>query len=242
MGEAMVSTTSDYTVRDQQRMTKARNYFAWQSRISAAALGRRVLEVGCGLGNFTDQIRDREFVYGIDIDAACIRLHQERFAATPNVQSRVLDALDPAFLDLRRERIDSIACLNVLEHIEDDRLTLERFQQILPPGGRVVLLVPAFQALYGPIDANLGHFRRYTKASLRTTAEAAGLRARTLRFMNLIGFFGWWVNAKLVPREEQSDGQIELFDQYLVPVQAAFEGWIEPPVGQSIFAVLEKPA
>jgi SAM-dependent methyltransferase len=236
-----VSTTSEYTVRDQQRMTKAKRYFAWQSEISAAALGQRILEVGCGLGNFTEQIAHRQHIVGIDIDCECVRLHQQRFVQRPNIRSMVLDALDPEFLNLSAEGFDSIACLNVLEHISDDRLTLERFQQILPPGGVVVLLVPAFESLFGPIDRNLGHYRRYTKASLRRTAEAAGLRARTLRFMNVIGFFGWWVNARLVPREEQSEGQIELFDRYVVPVQRSLERLIEPPVGQSIFAVLEKP-
>jgi SAM-dependent methyltransferase len=235
-----VSTTSEYTVADQQRMSKAVRYFEWQSRISAEALGRRVLEVGCGLGNFTQSLVERELVVGIDIDAACIELHHQRFRERPNVQSRVLDALDPEFLELKQHRPDSIACLNVLEHISDDLATLKRFADVLPTGGRVVLLVPAFKALYGPIDANLGHYRRYTKASLRATAEQAGLRAHTLKFMNLVGFFGWWVNAKVLKREEQSEGQIALFDGVIVPVMSTLEGWVEPPVGQSIFAVLEK--
>lgn len=223
-------------------MTKARRYFAWQSAVSKAALGRRVLEVGCGLGNFTEHLLDRELVVGIDIDARCIQLHRERFAGKDNVRQMVLDAQDPAFLDLRREGIDSIACLNVLEHIEDDTLTLSRFATVLPPRGRVVLLVPAFRALYGPIDANLGHYRRYTKRSLAATARAAGLQPKTLRFMNVVGFFGWWVNAKILRRQEQSGGQIEMFDRWIVPVQSVVERWLEPPVGQSIFAVLEKPA
>jgi SAM-dependent methyltransferase len=236
-----VSTTSEYTVRDQKRMTQAKRYFAWQSRISAAELGPRVLEVGCGLGNFTEFLLDRERVVGIDIEAECVGLHQQRFRGRKNVRSMALDALDPAFLDLKHEGIDSIACLNVLEHIPDDRLTLERFQQILPPGGRVVLMVPAFRALYGPIDANLGHYRRYTKEMLRSTAEAAGLRARKLRFMNLFGFFGWWVNAKIFRLQEQSDRQVEVFDKLIVPLMSRVESLVEPPVGQSIFAVLEKP-
>jgi SAM-dependent methyltransferase len=223
-------------------MTKAKRYFAWQSEVSRSALGKRVLEVGCGLGNFTEHLLDRELVVGLDIDPHCVALHRERFAQHANVRQMILDAQDPAFLELRRERIDSIACLNVLEHIEDDRLTLARFAAVLPPGGRVVLLIPAFRALYGPIDANLGHYRRYTKRSLAETAAAAGLRPKTLRFMNVVGFFGWWANAKILRREEQSGGQIEMFDRFVVPVQAALERWIPPPVGQSIFAVLEKPA
>jgi hypothetical protein len=113
---------------------------------------------------------------------------------------------------------------------------------VLVPGGRVVLLIPAFEALHGPIDRHLGHYRRYTKRSLTEAARVAGLRPVEMRFMNFVGFFGWWANAKLFRREEQSEGQIEVFDKWLVPVQSWLEDRMEPFVGQSIFAVLEKPA
>ena len=242
MSAPTLNVSSEYTVADQQRMSKAVNYFAWQSRISKRALGQRVLEVGCGLGNFTETIADRELVYGIDIDENCVALHRERFRSRPNVRQQVLDALAPAFPRLAEHRFDSIACLNVLEHIHDDRQTLERFGEVLVPGGRVVLLIPAFEALHGPIDRHLGHYRRYTKRSLTEAARVAGLRPVEMRFMNFVGFFGWWANAKLFRREEQSEGQIEVFDKWLVPVQSWLEDRMEPFVGQSIFAVLEKPA
>jgi ubiquinone/menaquinone biosynthesis C-methylase UbiE len=235
-----VSTTSDYTVRDQQRMSRAVNYFAWQAKLAMAPLGQRVVEVGCGIGNFTRMIADRERVIGLDIEPACIAEHRKRFASQPNVSSMVMDALAPEFDSLRQERPDSVVCLNVLEHIEDDLGTLRAFAGILPVGGRAVLIVPAFMALYGPIDKHLGHYRRYTRNSFRQVAEQAGFRASQVRYMNTAGFFGWWVNAKVLRREEQSEGQIDLFDKGIVPVMEKLEGWIHPPFGQSIFAVLEK--
>lgn len=237
-----VSTTSDYTVRDQRRMTKATRYFAWQSRMASVELGRRVLEVGCGLGNFTEYLKEHELVVGIDVDEQCVDLHRRRFASSKNVVSKVLSATDESFLELKRHRPDSIVCLNVLEHIEDDRLTLEHFREVLPPGGKVVLIVPAFPALYGPIDGLLGHYRRYTRTSLAATAEAAGLRATKLRFMNTVGFFGWWVNAKVLKRTEHSEEQIALFDRYIVPAMSRAETLFPPPFGQSLFAVLERNA
>ena len=103
-----------------------------------------------------------------------------------------------------------------------------------------MLIVPAFMALYGPIDKHLGHYRRYTRASFAATANAAGFNAPVLRYMNTIGFFGWWANAKILKRTEQSEGQIELFDKHIVPLLEKIEGSISPPFGQSVFAVLEK--
>ncbi len=221
-------------------MTRAVNYFAWQARLAMEPLGKRIVEVGCGIGNFTRMIADRELVVGVDIEEACIAEHERRFAGQGNVQSMVLDAMDPAFLQLKEHQPDSVVCLNVLEHIEDDLGTLRAFASILPNGGKAVLMVPAFMGLYGPIDKYLGHYRRYTLASFEETASRAGFAAPTLRYMNMVGFFGWWVNAKILKRTEQSEGQIDFFDGTIVPVLEKLETAITPPFGQSVFAVLEK--
>jgi SAM-dependent methyltransferase len=235
-----VRTGSEYTVADQERMRSAKRYFLWQSQIAEGELGRRVLEVGCGLGNFSDHLQGRELVVGIDVDESCISRWRERFADREHYIGLVLNAENPEFLKLQRHNIDSIACLNVLEHIEQDELVLRNMHSILPKGGRVVLIVPAFEALYGEIDARLGHYRRYTRKSLRRVAESTGFRTRRLRFMNTVGFFGWWVNAKISRRSEQSEQQIAFFDSRIVPVISRLEKWMTPPFGQSIVATFEK--
>ena len=148
--------------------------------------------------------------------------------------------VSPEFAKLREHRPDSVACLNVLEHVRDDAAALAHFAAVLPEGGRVVLIVPAFESLYGPIDERLGHYRRYSKKSLAGVAERAGFRPEVLRYMNSAGFFGWWFNAHVAKRTAQSDAQIAVFDAVMVPVLRRVEQWMEPPVGQSIFAVLRK--
>jgi len=79
---------------------------------------------------------------------------------------------------------------------------------VLGSGGVIVLLVPAFQALYGPIDRLLGHHRRYNRTSIRRLAQASGLRVRSTRYMNFAGFFGWWVNARILRRRVQSEARL----------------------------------
>jgi SAM-dependent methyltransferase len=233
-------STPEYTVRDQDRMKRARRYFEWQFRLASERLGARVLEIGCGLGNFTEQLADRELVVGIDAEPACIAAHRARFAGRTNLVSLCLDASSPEFEKLREHRPDSVACLNVLEHIRDDAGALAHFAAVLPEGGRAVLIVPAFESLHGPIDERLGHYRRYSKRSLASVAERAGFRPEVLRYMNSVGFFGWWFNAHVAKRTAQSDTQIAVFDAVVVPVLSRVEGWMEPPVSQSIFAVLRK--
>jgi SAM-dependent methyltransferase len=233
-------TTAQYTVRDQERMARATNYFGWQARLAREQLGRRVIEIGCGMGNFTRHLLDRELVISIDVVEDCVKRLKERFSEQANIEARVLDVQDVEFTALQRYRPDSIVCLNTLEHVRDDRKALAHMRAVLPPGGRAVFILPAFESLYGPIDANLGHFRRYSMRSWRELAESAGFHPRSTRFFNSIGYLGWWVNAKVLKRAEQSVWQIELFDSAIVPALSRLEGWMSPPFGQSIFAVLEK--
>jgi hypothetical protein len=72
-------------------------------------------------------------------------------------------------------------------------------------------------------------------------ASDADLKTKKLRYMNVAGFFGWWINSHIFRREEQSERQIEFFDSLVVPVASRVEALVAPPFGQSIFAVLEKP-
>ena len=233
----MPVASSAYIVEDQQRMSRARNYFAWQARLILPELGRRVLEIGCGIGNFTELLADREAVIAIDAEPDCIALVESR---CPTRHAFALDASSDSLRDLARFKPDSCLLLNVLEHIEDDKGTIRRIASILPARGRIVLLSPAFPSLYGPIDRNLGHCRRYSRAGIRKLARAAGLEIRKLRYVNAVGFFGWWINAHLLRRTSQSESQIHLFDR-LVPVISRVESILPPPFGQSLFTVLEKP-
>lgn len=231
-----------YTIADQRRMALAKNYFAWQGRLVRREIGKRVLEVGCGVGNFTAALLDREAVFALDKEPACIEALRQRYVAHHNVQAFSCDVADKiTFQTFGRFAPDSCVCLNVLEHIEDDGGLLQSMSDVLTPGGVIVLLVPAFPSLYGPIDRHLGHFRRYTMHSLREISTAAGLRLKKAHYLNAAGFFGWWLNARIFRRKTQSESQIEFFDRYVVPAASRVEAFAPPPFGQSIFAVLQKP-
>lgn len=236
----VMDVDSDYTVRDQQLMQRASRYFAWQAELAARHLGRRVLEVGCGVGNFTSHLLTRDLVIGLDVVPECVEAHRRRFAGNARIERILLDILDPAILALKERAVDSIACLNVLEHIRDDELALQHMHAVLPRGGRAVFILPAFPALYGPIDRNLGHYRRYSKGTWKRLAESVGFRPVIADYMNVPGFFGWWINAHLLKKESQSAQQIAFFDSLVVPLCSRLEAAVKPPFGQSIFTVLER--
>jgi SAM-dependent methyltransferase len=236
----MPSAVTSYTLEDQERMTRAANYFAWQHLLVVRELGRRILEIGCGIGNFTRLLLDREAVLAVDAEAGCIDRLQQRFPDRANLHAVTCDVMAPEFNQLQSFRADSCVCLNVLEHIEDDREALRRMASVLVPGGIVILIAPASPSLYGPIDRRLGHYRRYTRASMSRLARDAGLNVKTAHYLNAIGFFGWWTNSHILKRDAQSPAQIEIFDRFIVPIASRVESVMHPPFGQSLFVVLKK--
>jgi SAM-dependent methyltransferase len=242
LGTKMIAVDSAaYTLRDQQQMSQAKNYFAWQSRLIRKELGPRVLEVGCGVGNFSGTLLDRDAIIAVDVEPECIERLKRRYPGHDNLHAFVCDVLSPEFRNLSSFHADSSVIANVLEHVQDDSAALKAVTSVLAPGGVIVLLVPAFPSLYGPIDKNLGHQRRYSRDAIRGLAQRSGLRIRKLHYMNCIGFFGWFANARIFKREAQSERQIEIFDRYIVPPVSAIEWLVQPPFGQSLLAVLEAP-
>jgi SAM-dependent methyltransferase len=92
-----------YTLADQERMASARGYFAWQSRLVLPELGNRVLEVGCGVGNFTSLLLDYEIVVGIDIEPDCVDRLKQRYPACSNLYAFAYGVNDPDLLSLMLE-------------------------------------------------------------------------------------------------------------------------------------------
>jgi SAM-dependent methyltransferase len=235
---------SAYQIEDLRRMSAARNYFAWQGRLITRETGKRVLEYGCGTGNITSVLihakNPPEQIVSVDPDPECTARLIERYPAQANLRVLTGDPRD-MLAELRPWRFDTVVSTNVLEHIEDDHGAVATMTQLLEPGGAIILFVPAFPALFGPTDHLLAHARRYTRRALQELAASTGLRVSKLHYVNIVGFFGWWVNAHVLRLTAQSPAQIAVFDRVIVPVMSRLEEVAAPPFGQSLFAVLEKP-
>jgi SAM-dependent methyltransferase len=229
-----------YNIQEQERLSRAKNYFAWQADLVRPEAGQRIVEVGCGIGNFTRFLLDRQLVVAIDAEEDCVERNKDQFSRYANLQFLHCDVAGSGFPALKRFRPDTCICLNVLEHIEDDCAALEAMAEILDRSGSIILFVPALPALYGPADRELGHFRRYTRASLGRVAKQSGLQVKKMHYVNVVGMFGWWFNAHVLRLTSQSELQIEVFDRWVVPILSRLERVIRPPLGQSLFAVLRK--
>lgn len=229
------------TMTRLETLAGAPNFAACVWDIVAPEVGEDILEVGTGIGVFTEKLLERGRVHGVEIVPEFVAEARRRLGPRPGLSLEVADIGAPSLPDsLRGKTFDTIVCMNVLEHIEDDGLVLSRFRDFLRPGGRLVLVVPAHRWLFNPLDANDGHFRRYEKGELRAKLEAAGLSvAREGRF-NLFGIAGWLLNGTLLRRRELPRGQMGLFDA-LAPLFFAAERLVGPPAGLSLLAVGVRP-
>jgi SAM-dependent methyltransferase len=215
----------------------AKNYARWIFSMIEPHLGPRVLEVGAGLGTFTELLAPGRRLTATEMSARCLAMLRERYAEEPAVE--IVDGdIDAASA---KGPFDAAVMLNVLEHIEDDRKALRELAATLVPGGRLVVFVPALQRLYSDFDREVGHHRRYQKEDLVRAAEEAGFHGVEARYVNTLGAVAWWVTAKRLRLRPIRPWSTMVYDRVAVPVLRRVERSWEPPFGQSVFCVARRP-
>lgn len=222
-----------------ERMGKLSHYNDWIWQSIAPYVGNRVLEVGAGIGNMTRVLYGRDLIVATDLELPYLHILRNRFARNPTIEVERLDLNSDDCLALKKHEFDTVVCLNVLEHIEDHEGALQRLYEVLMPGGRLALFVPADQKLFGTMDTQVGHFRRYSREELQQLMEAAGFVTEKLTYQNIFGRFGWWLNGRVLKRAHLPAGQSRMFD-YVVPILRRLEPK-NPSRGLSLIAVGMKP-
>lgn len=213
------------------------NYNLWIINLFLPYIGKKILEVGCGIGNLTFYLQHLGNLSCIDISEHYL-LHMR--IDYPQVRFYKYDISDEKVKCLKEERFDTIVCINVLEHVKDDKKALLNTFEILQSDGRLLLFVPALRFLYGSLDKNLSHFRRYEQRELKELLEAIGFRIEKISYSNLIGILGWFLNGKILKKEKLSYWQIILFDKF-VPFIERLERYFKLPLGMSLLVVAKKP-
>ena len=221
------------------RMAALKHYNRWLLDRFEGHIGRRVLEVGSGTGNMTRLLYGRDLIVATDMESAYLHILANRFRRQPTIRVARLNLETDDWKALQEHAFDTVVCFNVLEHIEHDRDALRNLHDLLVPGGRLLLFVPADQALFGTLDRQVGHFRRYTSESLRAVIAEAGFEIRQMSYHNVFGRFGWWLNGRVLKRKHMPAAQSRVFDVF-VPLLRRLEPR-EPRNGLSLVAVAEKP-
>jgi len=236
----MTDTGFRYSGNELESFRQARHYFAWIMELFGARVRGRVLEIGAGLGTTAEwlllQPGTRELVLLEPADNLFQAL-QERFAQRRRVRT-VQGYFDSVELP---GAFDAIVLVNVLEHIEDDAALVRRAFEHLSPGGALLLFVPAMQALYGSLDAEFEHHRRYGRGALQQLLCDAGFHIERLRFVHAIGVLGWLIAGKILRRRTISPTVMRTYDRHVIPWVRRIESHLQPPFGQSLLAIAVRP-
>ncbi len=125
-------------------LSGAPRFNAWMADTIRPYVGDRVLEIGAGIGNLTRALIPRRASYtATDIDPEHLARLATRFQHRPNLRIRYCDLARTSDFESLANSVDSVICLNVLEHVEDDMLGLRNILSSLKVRpGRAIILVP----------------------------------------------------------------------------------------------------
>jgi 2-polyprenyl-3-methyl-5-hydroxy-6-metoxy-1,4-benzoquinol methylase len=235
----MADITGDQRIQSEvlEGLATAVNHRRWFVELALPYLGDNPIEVGSGLGDYALEWAE----------------HLPRFTATEADPDRLVQLKerlsDRTNIDVRQMLLptndsgdySSAVSYNVLEHIEDHVGALRSMATLVRPGGRLILIVPAFMFAMSQVDVATGHVRRYTKKTMRAAMTEAGLEIEKLHYANalgLIGYYGATSIFKLAPKEGP---MVKVYDSEVLPLTKAAESLVKPPFGQSVFVVARLP-
>jgi SAM-dependent methyltransferase len=200
-----------------------------------------VLDVGCGAGGMIAFLLERgNDARGIDTSAPSLR------AARGFLTSRGLDpdrvrCESVADVRARGGLYDAVISMDCLEHVEDDAALFADLVGLVRPGGRLVVTVPAIQALYGERDRLVGHYRRYDRRRLEALARPHPLRVDQLRYWNLLGVAPTFVSHRVLRRRVDESFRWGPPSLKARAVRATLGAWfrhvenaIRPPLGLTL--------
>ncbi|MBN8854802.1 MAG: hypothetical protein BGO55_20135 [Sphingobacteriales bacterium 50-39] len=224
-------------------LSEADRFNEWMFEAIRPYIAGKTLEIGSGIGNISAIfVRHQLPLYVSDHTDEYVGRLRSRFGATDLVKGILsIDLADEHFETVHAEimgTFDTVFALNVIEHIGDDRLAILNCHRLLKPGGRVVILVPAWPSLYNQLDKGLEHYRRYSSAALRQLLSGP-FKVTEIKYFNLAGIGGWWLTGTLFRRKAIGEGRAKLYNR-LVPLFRLADKLSSYRMGLSLVAVGEK--
>ena len=211
------------------------NWKAYWSKAIAPNIGKRVLEAGAGVGantTFFQKAGENHVWVSMEPDLALVH-ELKRSEPSGLAIASTIDAFAES------AGFDTILYIDVLEHIEDDGGELRKAAALLAPGGKLIVLSPAYNFLYSEYDRAIGHFRRYSRQSLRALTPD-GVRLTELYGLDSAGLLLSLGNRLLLREAQPTRSQIMFWDRVVIPIARVIDPILAYRFGRSIVAVWQK--
>jgi SAM-dependent methyltransferase len=222
------------------RLARAPRFNRWMADVIRPFCGSRVLEIGSGVGNFSRALLPRDQYVATDVNPLYVKMLENLAAERPYLKSFYCDVNDLDSFPHSAVGYDTVVCLNVIEHVVNDRKSLMNIKASLAEGGRAIVLVPQGPWNFGTLDKVLGHQRRYTRETLTALAAQCDFRIKELIEFNRIGTVAWFLNGRILKRRNFGIGQIWILN-VITPMVRRLDSLLPiPPL--SLIAVMERSA
>ena len=235
-----------YPGTELEAMSEASNYHRWILEIFKPYLGAHLVEVGAGIGSFSELIlrqhpcKTLSLVEPSDSMYERLAAHIEQLDSSVDIDTYHATFREAASLIKAKHIPDSIIYVNVLEHIEDDEGELDVISHTLSAHGRVFIFVPALRGLFGNFDARVGHFRRYSKPELEEKLRRSGFKILRSAYFDFPGIAPWWVKYCLMKSDNMEAGAVRFYDRFIVPTVRRIESIVTMPIGKNVITIAEK--
>ena len=199
-----------------------------------------VIEVGAGLGANTSLLNNGSAEVWVMLEPDT--------KMSSIIEKKINEGLLPANCKLvtaplsglgKKIKYDTILYIDVLEHVENDREEIQTAADLISSGGHLIILSPAFQSLNSPFDKAIGHFRRYTKTTLRELFPASLVQV-DLRYLDSTGFFLSWANRFILKQNYPTQKQVNTWNRYGIPLSRIMDRMVNYSFGKSILGIWKK--
>ena len=211
-----------------------KKYYA--SNISKHIQGN-VLEVGAGLGANTkflinDQVTSWTYVEPDQKLFSKIEDKNKEISVPQNF-------VNGTIADVSHKLYDCIIYIDVLEHIEYPTQEILKIKDKLAVGGKLIILVPAYQSLFSEFDKNIGHFRRYDKTMLLQHVNNE-LKKTALFYLDSVGLLASVANKYILKKGSPSVENVIFWDKKLIPCSKISDQLIGKSMGKSLIGIFQK--
>lgn len=227
-----------YSAQDNlETMLDAVNYNRFQRDFIQAEIRAvkkkpaKVLDFGAGIGTYSDMVRTKK--QPID----CVELD-------PNHAKILKQKGYKVFKDIKdvKHKYDLIFTLNVLEHIKDDTKALKSLANAVADNGEILVFVPAFMLIFSGLDVKAEHYRRYKISDMKRLASKAGLKIKSIKYVDPVGFFGALFYKIIGGSGTLTPRSVHIFDRYLFPISIFVEPLFRRLLGKNVLVVFVKDA
>lgn len=238
-----MNPTDNTGIKTLEVIAAASSFNHWMYQTIRPFLQDNILEIGSGIGNISSFLfADFTTITLSDTDESYIQTLKNKFHSSHNLKEVLhIDAQAPKFEStyaFLKEQYDAIFLLNVLEHLEEDNTAIKNCNFLLKPGGKLLILTPAYSFLYSALDKALGHYRRYTSSGLKLLLQNNRLIIKKSFYFNALGIVAW-LYGKVLKLETIPSTEMNLYNK-MVPLAKFIDRIMFHKTGLSAIIVGEK--